>query len=159
MTNTMLKTLKETLERLEAERDQLAQEADGFRQVIAYYEKHGSELEARTPPPAKEIRNMAVQILQEEGKPLHYKEIYERLLKQGITVGGKKPANNMGAQMSQDQRFKSLSQGIWGLASWQKLPRRETPDNGTHPTEEVVPTIGMVRPGTAVILGNGREQT
>ena len=110
-----MKDLRTTLAKLEAERDRMTQEAESFRRVIAYYEGHPLELE--TLPP-KEARNQAMQILQDETKPLHYKEIYEHLLKRGIRVGGQMPAKNLGAQMSQDSRFVSLGRGMWGLASW-----------------------------------------
>ncbi|MBI3968098.1 MAG: winged helix-turn-helix domain-containing protein [Chloroflexi bacterium] len=124
MATTMLKRLRETLEEIEAERERLAQEAEHFRAVIAYYESLGEGVEDGAHVPAKAMDNAMWRILEEEGKPLHIRDIHERLRQRGIHVPGKIPANNVSAHLSNDPRFENVGKGVWGLKSWRKAQQR-----------------------------------
>lgn len=117
MTSSIVRRLRETLAGIEVQITELQTQADHFRAVIAHYELAPSESESRTTP-VKLVRNTMVEILKEEGKPLHFKRIYQRLRERGVEVAGKEPARNVGAHLSADDRFDSLGQGMWGLASW-----------------------------------------
>jgi hypothetical protein len=117
MSNPVVRKLQETLDQLEAQIAELQKQRDGFREVLAYYGDHPDALETRTAP-AKEVRNAMWEILKHEGKPLHFKDIYDRLIEHGVRVAGKEPARNVGAHLSADERFRSLGQGRWGLQSW-----------------------------------------
>src|SRR5260221_270349 len=52
------------------------------------------------------------------GQPLHYRQIYKKLQARGIQVPGQDPLKNVGAHLSNDQRFVSDGKGNWRLASW-----------------------------------------
>ena len=69
-----------------------------------------------SPVSAAEMRDTVFDILSSE-RPLHRRAIYERLLDQGIHVGGRSPINNFGAHMSADPRMKSNGSGYWTLTS------------------------------------------
>ena len=48
-------------------------------------------------------------------RPLHRREIYNRVVETGVTVRGESPINNIGAHMSHDPRFHSVGGGMWDL--------------------------------------------
>lgn len=127
MSAPIIKKLQETLDRLRVERAVIDEQIAHFEGVLAYYEGNPEQVETRAVPP-KSLRNAMWEILKEEGSPLHFKEIYERLKARGIQVAGKEPDRNVGAHLSADERFKSLGQGMWGLAS--------------RPAKEVEPSRG-----------------
>lgn len=72
--------------------------------------------------PPKPIKDKVLAVLQEEGNPLHYKVILQKLQEKGIEVHGKDPRNTLLAHLSQDPRIKSLGRGFWGLAEWVGVP-------------------------------------
>lgn len=72
--------------------------------------------------PPKPIKDSIFAVLGQEGKPLHYKVILEKLQKQRITVSGKDPRNTLLAHLSQDSRFKNVDRGLWGLSEWVGVP-------------------------------------
>ena len=71
-------------------------------------------MEQSTITPGDILKDAIYQILAIDG-PLHRKVIYERLMQNGVRVGGQKPLDNVGARMSQDDRFMRLGGGLWGL--------------------------------------------
>lgn len=66
----------------------------------------------------KQIRNELVEILADLKHPVHYGELLGRLKDRGLSVGGKDPLRNIAAHLSNDERFRSSGNGLWGLASW-----------------------------------------
>ena len=48
-------------------------------------------------------------------RPLHRREIYDRVRDMGVTVRGKDPVGNVSAHMSLDPRFQSVGGGLWDL--------------------------------------------
>ena len=59
-------------------------------------------------------------IFESEGRPLHFKDIYQMLRERGVRVAGEDPVKNTGAHLSLDDRFLSSGSGIWELAKWDK---------------------------------------
>lgn len=58
-------------------------------------------------------------LLSKLGKPLHYRELVQKLTENGVHVTGKDPAATLLSQMSRDARFKRAPErGRYGLASW-----------------------------------------
>lgn len=49
-------------------------------------------------------------------RPLHRRQVYERLEEMGMTIPGQDPVNNVGAHLSLDPRFMSVGGGVWDLA-------------------------------------------
>lgn len=129
MNARMIRDLTNLLSKLEAERDRIEQEILNVKGAIASAQRIMGDSASdsdESAPPAKTLRNEMVKILQEEGGPLHYGEIYDRLRQRGISVPGKDPRRNIGAHLSNDERFESLGSGEWGLESWKRSPERRT---------------------------------
>lgn len=130
MPSVDVRKLRATLERLESDAARLTQEAEqaireaqSFRGVLAYYEQHPDELE--TAPTSgrgsgKILNDATVAVLEQQGKPTHYKELRRLVEGRGIKVPGQDPDKNIGAHMSQDSRCESLGNGMWGLKVWRK---------------------------------------
>lgn len=49
-------------------------------------------------------------------RPLHRRQVHERLVEMGMTIPGQDPVNNVGAHLSLDPRFMSVGGGVWDLA-------------------------------------------
>lgn len=61
----------------------------------------------------------AIDLLTALGKPIHYRELAQRLSTSGTYLAGKDPAATLLSQMSRDERFRRASErGVYGLASW-----------------------------------------
>lgn len=77
-----------------------------------------SELPARDESEEARVSNLGdaiYQILTAE-RPLHRRQVHERLVEMGRTIPGRDPVNNVGAHMSLDPRFMSVGGGVWDLA-------------------------------------------
>lgn len=55
------------------------------------------------------------QILRAE-RPLHRREVHDRLVEMGMKIPGQYPINNLSARLSSDPRFKRVTRGVWDLA-------------------------------------------
>ena len=64
---------------------------------------------------ASNLGDAIYQILRAE-RPLHRRQVYERLVEMGMTIPGRDPVNNVGAHLSLDPRFMSIGGGVWDLA-------------------------------------------
>lgn len=63
----------------------------------------------------------AVEVLEEEGKPLHIKIIVERALEKGLKTKGKTPINSMSNTLNHEKYqdvFEKIDKGIYGLKKW-----------------------------------------
>jgi hypothetical protein len=116
MTNTNVKWLRARLTRLEAERERMNQDIAAYHRVLADAERE--EAASEFVSPAKSAVNQMWRILEEVGRPLHYRDIYQQLQDRGIQVQGLDPLKNVGAHMSADPRFVSDGKGFWRLTSW-----------------------------------------
>ncbi len=57
----------------------------------------------------------AHQFLSQSGRPLHYREISQRLITDGVFLAGKDPAATLLTKMSRDDRFKRApNRGVYG---------------------------------------------
>lgn len=116
MANSTVKAIRFELEKVERRIKELTQEAEYLRGALAHFEQIGDSDEVNQP--AKAVRNAIYEILDTEGSPLHYSEIYRRLQDRGVVVNGKNPATNTIAHMSGDDRFANVQRGTWGLRKW-----------------------------------------
>ncbi len=64
----------------------------------------------------RSMRDAMAEILRQEG-PLHRREVHDRLVEMGVSVGGRDPVNNVGAHLSTDDRFRNVGRGMWDLSS------------------------------------------
>lgn len=67
------------------------------------------------------INNLAFEVLEKAGRPLHYQEIADLIMKVR-RLKGKTPRNTVNAVLHKDPRFKKDSKsrnGIYGLSEWQ----------------------------------------
>lgn len=126
-TTLALSTIRNLLaesERVRAERDEVAarlaetdRRIDLLTGLVAFYREPADATQR-----PKALRNEIAAIFRDEGKPLHYQEIYRRLLGRGITVNGKDPPKTVTAHLSNDRRFAPWGAGIWGLVVWRHHP-------------------------------------
>lgn len=65
------------------------------------------------------IRDAVVEIFNKEKRPLHYKEITERLLPE-YRIRGKTPHETVRSKIGTDRRFKRVGEGIYALADWEE---------------------------------------
>ena len=111
-----MRKLKERLTQLEHESLRIDALVEHYRLVITDLEA----IEGDDPnySPSNNMRDTMEHILKVEGKPLHYRFIYGKLIDLGIRVNGEDPVRNTGAHLSSDDRFESLGSGTWGLTEW-----------------------------------------
>lgn len=65
------------------------------------------------------ITDAAYDLLSEVRKPLHYKEIFNKLQERGLYIPGKNPAATLLSRMSRDNRFKrTIKRGTYALSTW-----------------------------------------
>ncbi len=80
------------------------------------------EFQLQPASPSSEIRAAIAAVLSRPGTMLHYREIYRRIVAEGIVLKGKDPARTMTWHLSEDARFESDYEGNW---FWrQKTPMR-----------------------------------
>ena len=106
-------------------RDEVARQVASYRLVFADMTdreegSNGQQLRS------EDLRNVMVEILEEKGQPMHYKDIHAALTERGIKVPGEDPVRNTGAHLSGDSRFEKRGQGLWGLSVWTRSNRRGT---------------------------------
>lgn len=58
-------------------------------------------------------------ILKEEGKPLHAKEIYQRLMGGGVKIRSKTPITSVSISLNRDKRFVRIAPNTYSLADIQ----------------------------------------
>lgn len=87
------------------------------------------------------IADLAVEILEDVGKPLHYAEIMKKIeSKHNFIIPGKDPKANMNAHLTKDDRIVRFARGIYGLATWHEEPP-EGPMSGLTCIEAYKKTI------------------
>ncbi len=55
-------------------------------------------------------------LLREEGKPLHAKEIYQRLMDGGVKIRSKTPVTSISISLNRDKRFSRIAPNTYRLA-------------------------------------------
>lgn len=113
---------KDIVDRLESAKADL----DAVDRLIAVQEDMSPPL---TPATVDEVRQAAVEILNDHGDKMHRRDILSEMTERGVHVGGRVPVNNLGSVLSRfGDVFESHGQGVWGLKSW-KTP---SPANTTR---------------------------
>jgi hypothetical protein len=75
--------------------------------------------EADAVAPSARFIEQAYRVLEQAGKPLHYRELAELLGRDGAYIPGQDPAANLLSHMSRDVRFgRTRSRGVYGLTEW-----------------------------------------
>ena len=67
------------------------------------------------------VKEAAMQIFLEEGKPIHYKELTKMLLSK-CNLTGKTPHESVRSLLGRDKRFKRVAEGIYALSEWEEYP-------------------------------------
>ena len=152
---TTIRDLEQAISNLKAEKERIDQQLQALSASLHYFEGQESTSERvgkrpQTPPPGQAdsesserkkqggpdggLRNAMAEILAAEG-PLHRREIYERLVRLGVQIGGQDPINNLSAHLSLDSRFENVGVGIWQL----REPQTEAGVDAEEVEEEDVP--------------------
>jgi len=68
--------------------------------------------------------DVAYDILIQAAKPLHYRELLQKIEEQGIHIGGRDPGSTLIAYLGRDKRFAKVKvdnkRGYWQLSEWEK---------------------------------------
>ena len=76
-------------------------------------------------PEAGSLTDAVVAVLDQEGGPLHYREIAKRLKEKGVRIPGGNPEANLIAHMHRDNRLSRVARGTYSLAVWNLRPAPE----------------------------------
>lgn len=67
------------------------------------------------------VKQAIIEVLQAAGKPMHVKEITERVLLLTSDLKGKTPQHTVNAVLSTDSRFNRVfTKGVYALSEWQE---------------------------------------
>ena len=126
--NDTIQELTTILDRLTSERDDLVKKVAALQEVILIVvdERKKQEGRIRSSANSRVLREALYQRLLSVGRPMNRRVLYEHLVNSGIPVNGDNPLNNVGAHMSNDDRFVSMGDGMWGLREWQRHIRVPT---------------------------------
>ena len=83
-----------------------------------------------------EITNAIFQMLTID-RPLHRKAILEKLGIAGFHIGGVNPVTSLGAYLSLDPRFTSVSRGYWSLTDESEIDATDVTPEGASLLEHV----------------------
>ena len=109
--------LAETLYRVEVDKAKLANLSDqgstdgkGGRPgpVMDVMEQSREILLGRSKYAGKSVPEAAYQILREASRPMHAKELLQRLVEGGIQIKGKTPLTSVATSLKRDKRFKKV---------------------------------------------------
>ena len=123
--------LERRLEQIEA----LQKEIEAIRAVNRLYfqddlqQGDESSVSIQRSSNGRELRDALYRHLIEVGRPMNRRELLDHMTRLGVPVGGDVPLNNIGAHMSNDARFKSLGEGMWGLREWSHPPSDDDPED------------------------------
>ena len=147
--------LKAAISRLETEKRHIDEQLHALDSSLRYFESmqassYQPSPQSQVPTQARSessgraqyqgadnnLRDAMAEILAAEG-PLHRREIYDRLVRLGVPIGGQEPINNVGAHLSIDSRFENVGRGVWQLSE----PGEEADigENDSNEEEEDVP--------------------
>ena len=111
-----IRDLQYKVQERELQKNRLDEEIKVLQATICILEGDSPE-PTRTSSPAShgsEVTQTIYEILVAE-RPLHRDRILQEVQARGIYVGGTKPVNSIGSYLSQDNRFKNVGRGLWGL--------------------------------------------
>ena len=125
--------LKAALRDIDEKERLLDEQRRAISMTLSYFEGSGADL----PQPvgsegsSANLRDAIHEILSED-RPLHRRDIHDRLVERGVRIAGRDPVNNVDAHLSLDERFESLGDGQWTLAE-SVDPDEEENDRGWLP--------------------------
>lgn len=99
---------------IEADREKLSR--GGVPSLSEVKDRSKEILLERTKYVGLSIPQATYLLFKEVNKPLHAKEIYQRLTEGGIRVRGKTPVTSISISISRDKRFKKVAPNTYGLA-------------------------------------------
>ena len=124
--------LAKTLYRVEADKTKLA----GLSIKIASHEKGGvSSSEADVASKSREILlgrskyvgrsvpDAVYMVLQEVGRPLHAKDLYQRLKEGGMPIRGKTPVTSIATSLKRDSRFRKVGPNTFEVSHEKPLTK------------------------------------
>ena len=80
----------------------------------------------------------AIELILERQRPLHRKQVLDRLLEMGFVIGGAEPMTTLASYLSRDARFKNAGRGCWTLAL---SPHMEVDDEVSEPRRLYAPEM------------------
>ena len=117
MTNpSTINDLRAALKELEEKKRKIDEQYRNVAAALRYFEE--SKKGPHPPPEESSTSNLGdaiYEILSTE-RPLHRREVHNRLLEMGMKIPGQSPINNVAAHLSKDPRFKRGGGGVWDLA-------------------------------------------
>ena len=121
-----LQALDTRLAEISAERAQLAPQIEHLRALLGKAPLQTPARPIARTPRARSPRpvdgttdaDRVVALLRDRGQPIHYRDIYDRLVQDGVQVGGKDPAGTLLARYFDDPRLYRPARGTYGLAEW-----------------------------------------
>lgn len=115
---------------LELERSDLAERIVMLKNRLAQLDKEYSAIRRILSSPTSDGRwasqgtpllDIVYHILEEAGRPLHYKEILNSLQSESFHISGTASIQNLIVRLKRDKRFIKTDRGIWGLSEWVKV--------------------------------------
>ena len=123
-----LAVLDAQLAEISAQRAQIAPQIDHLRALLGKAPLQAPARPVARSPRARSPRpidgttdaDRVVALLRDRGQPIHYRDIYDRLVQDGVQVGGKDPAGTLLARYFDDPRLYRPARGTYGLAEWKE---------------------------------------
>jgi hypothetical protein len=114
--------LKAEVARIQERLDNVALERDYTGRLLALRRPGSEEPPAKDGEQARTLpvemsADLVVELLEQAGTAMHYREIYDRIQKRGFKVGGQDPANTLLARYYNDPRLYRPQRGYYDLAS------------------------------------------
>ena len=126
-----LARVKKRLEPLEARKSELDNK---IRALITLIEMEPETNDTEVLKKGYSLADRIYSLLKASSEPLHYRQIYELLVQQGIEISGKDPLKNIRAHLSRDTRFEATGGGIYKLQQTEES--NQASENNAPFTEE-----------------------
>ena len=134
MTNpSTINDLRAALKEIEEKKRKIDEQYRNIAAALRYFEE--SKKGPHPPPEESSTSNIGdaiYEILSTE-RPLHRREVHNRLVEMGMKIPGRDSVNNVGAHLSLDPRFKSVGGGVWDLSD---PPVRDESEGARARTEQ-----------------------
>ena len=138
---------------LELERSNLLEQMQLLKEKLAGLEKEYTAIRSILSSPTSDGRWASQNIplleivynnLKKAGKPLHYKEIINRLQSESFHISGTAFVQNLLVRLNRDKRFIKVDRGIYGLSEWKEKDNKVLlPANGEEVVEMKPNKLGL----------------
>ena len=118
MTNpSTISDLRAALKDVEEKKRLLDEQHRALVTTLRYFEglDDGSKPQPRHPEHTPAEMRDAIEDILSLNSPLHRREIHDRLVKMGVSIGGQDSVSNVSAHLSLDPRFENVDRGLWAL--------------------------------------------